>query len=74
MPKTVTTQITCDACGKRIDGDYMTVVIDAHDFYVCLPRTAPIYPCGNQTKRKLLSIFSKSDVASMMIEALNEAD
>lgn len=74
MGKEVKVKLTCDACGKRIYGDFMVVEIDSHEFYVCLPRTAPINPCGNKTKRALLNIFSKSDVAKDMLRALDIAE
>lgn len=74
MGKEVRTKITCDACGNVIHGDYMTVDIDSHTFYVCLPRTAPINPCGNKTKRLLLNTFKKSATAKLLLEDLDRAD
>lgn len=74
MSKKVRTTITCDVCGETIHGDYMEVNIDQHEFYVCLPRTAPINPCGNKAKRKLLEVFKHSDVADVLLEGLDRAD
>ncbi len=59
MGKIETVKYVCDVCGKDINGDFMTVTVDNREFIVCLPRTAALNPCGNQTKKKLLAIFGE---------------
>jgi hypothetical protein len=74
MGKQVRITIHCDVCGRIIEGDYMVVKVDGHKFYICRSRTAPINPCGNKAKRKLLEIFKKCALADALIEDLNLAD
>ena len=63
MGRTIIEKVKCDVCGTRIDGDYMTVevLVGVSDvvYCVCLPRTAPINPCGNILKEKLEALFPK---------------
>lgn len=57
--------VTCDVCGVKLHGDYMTVEVQGGGpdrlFCVCLPRTAAINPCGNILRRRLLDLFPKAE-------------
>ncbi len=65
MPKEESIKYVCDVCGKEIRGDFMTVAVDGggpeREFYVCLPRTAAINPCGNQTRAAIFAIFGERE-------------
>lgn len=67
-------RVTCDVCGRFIEGDWMTVQVGDDEFHICLPRTAPINKCGNQTQRAILNLFKKSDVAKALLKFLDFAD
>ncbi len=62
----VTEKVTCDVCGERIHGDYMTVEMAVGfsevTFVACIPRTAPINPCGNVIRDKILALFPKAPI------------
>lgn len=61
MSKKKTVVITCDVCGKEINGDYLLIRAEwgltSRAYYVHNPRTAAIVPCGNMTITALETLF-----------------
>ena len=57
------TRVTCDVCGKKIDGDYLEITVDTFSdpktYVVHPPRTAALIPCGNDVLEKLKKLFPK---------------
>jgi hypothetical protein len=66
MPLIRTRKVICDVCGEEIDGDYLEVRYSIADggwqsYYVHVPRTAAIDPCGNNVLKALKKLFPHSE-------------